>query len=160
MMLGDPHCSPDSLKIVASTIKEMKRTASSPAKLWTCLETLRTAIPTSILEFPDPCASSKLLRSTRHVTFVTESFQLIPVIVSLVELSLQLPSVRAEISRGCSDGKEETKEYHTKVTEEKDSWNEIKQALLDTRHESETSPNWDLENWQKEVNHVCLHCAS
>ncbi|TDL24250.1 hypothetical protein BD410DRAFT_786359 [Rickenella mellea] len=129
------------------TIKKISGGGINPNALWTNLVSLRDQVGPSSLSFPDPTPATTGTLRTRAGGGITQSVQLIPVFIALVEAAIQGASVRAEIENGAKDMKDANRDYFAAAREENERWVAEKKELTEEKTGKEGNEGWDADGW-------------
>lgn len=140
-------------------------------KIWKILADMRETIANSIshtvsgrsqavLTFPNPLPppASANIRATRSIAgtstiSVCHAAQMIPVILSLINLALETAAVREEIDQGIKDSKDATRDAREAAKRENDHW---EQARKPAEHNIIKTNNKGKEKDVKQTREVSL----
>lgn len=113
-------------------------------KIWKILADMRETIanfishsksgrPQAILTFPNPLPppASANIRATRSIAgastiSVCHAAQMIPVILTLINLALETATVREEIDQGIKDSKDAARDAREAIKRENDNWEQAR----------------------------------
>ncbi len=132
-------------------MKKISGGGINPNALWTNLISLRDQVGPSSLSFPDPTPAATGTLRTRAGGSITQSVQLVPVFIALVEAAIQGASVRAEIENGAKDMKDANRDYFAAAREENERWVVEKKELTEEKTEKEGKEGWDADGWTAKV---------
>ncbi|TEB38255.1 hypothetical protein FA13DRAFT_1725894 [Coprinellus micaceus] len=149
MLLGILAKDPASVCVEASetAIKELRNAGFSLTKVWTTLQEWEESIASTVpedeeplsLEEPRPASEfflAQARRSTRTMASaassnsvaIYNSAQLIPPILSLIDLTLELPSMREAIDEGSKEAREVTRKSREAKQVEAERWDAVKKV--------------------------------
>ncbi|TFK53602.1 hypothetical protein OE88DRAFT_1676860 [Heliocybe sulcata] len=121
-------------KAIRDAVKEIRNSGANLTKIWAALAVLRDSVTSGPhyrdVDFPDalPPPSSAVFRSTRsglgtgNEIQIAMSWQLTPVVVSLIEAVVYTKAVKEELDRGVERVKEMHKECREEVKKENERW--------------------------------------
>ncbi|KAH9951550.1 hypothetical protein B0H21DRAFT_716488 [Amylocystis lapponica] len=154
-------------KAIKDSIKDIRASGGNLTKIWAALASLRDELELRrhklVLDFPDPLpppvsATFHNTRSGNQVkgieanVYVACSAQLIPVIASLLESTLQTKVIRAELERGAAEEKELAKQVKEAVNKENAKYKDSRasgstaKGALKAEREQHKQALLDLEN--------------
>ncbi|PPQ63665.1 hypothetical protein CVT24_004550 [Panaeolus cyanescens] len=141
---------PETTKVIRLTIKELRAGGANLNKIWSALQSLRDSMklpnvveekdPVIKLDFPDPLPTPVMLlsngRNLRSVqnqpdntTNIIHTTQLIPVVIYLMQASLETPLVREEIELGVKDAKDSVRDSKEAARLEQERWDVERKAM-------------------------------
>ncbi|KAI0690517.1 hypothetical protein BC835DRAFT_1521597 [Cytidiella melzeri] len=122
-------------KALRDATKNVKASGANLNRVWTALADLRESLgmqPSLVFANPLPPPASAVIRTTRRNKdsdmHISNSAQLVPVIVDLIEAVMSSPALRDALEAGAAEEKEYGKLAREAVAAENNRWKEIKES--------------------------------
>lgn len=165
-------------KIIKLHVKELRSAGMNLNKIWKILADMRETIanstsnevsgrPQAVLTFPNPLPppASANIRATRSIAgtstiSVCHTAQMIPVILSLINLALETAAARKEMEQGIKDSKDAARDAREAAKRENDQWEQARKpaehTIIKTTNKGKEK---DAKQTQENVEKRMLHKA-
>ena len=141
---------------IREAAKAVKNSGANLNRVWGALASLRGALESGLPAFCDPLPppASTTIRSTRsgiqgkdsHAVHISNSAQLVPVIVDLIEAAIDSPAIRDALETGPTEEKELSKDAKEAIANENARWKGLSETKDKARRAQHSKLLEDLES--------------